>query len=92
MEPKKMEGATELSLDKLIAKAEEAPVVKLVDLIIRQAIDERASDIHIEPKRNVSLRPIEFFFLDSENPLEIKCYVSHIVGRFIITSCREQGV
>ncbi len=40
---------TELSLDKLIAKAEEAPVIKLVDLIIRQAIDERASDIHIEP-------------------------------------------
>ncbi|MCM8783991.1 MAG: Flp pilus assembly complex ATPase component TadA [Candidatus Omnitrophica bacterium] len=38
-----------LSLDKLIAKAEEAPVVKLVDLIIRQAIEERASDIHIEP-------------------------------------------
>lgn len=40
---------TELSLDKLIARAEEAPVIKLVDLIIRQAIDERASDIHIEP-------------------------------------------
>jgi type IV pilus assembly protein PilB len=40
---------TELSLDRIIAKAEEAPVVKLVDLIIRQAIDERASDIHIEP-------------------------------------------
>lgn len=43
---------TELSLDKLIAKAEEAPVIKLVDLIIRQAIDERASDIHIEPFQN----------------------------------------
>ncbi len=40
---------SELSLDKVIAKAEEAPVIKLVDLIIRQAIDERASDIHIEP-------------------------------------------
>lgn len=40
---------TELSLERLIAKAEEAPVVKLVDLIIRQAIDEKASDIHIEP-------------------------------------------
>lgn len=40
---------TELSLDSLIAKAEEAPVIKLVDLIIRQAIDEKASDIHIEP-------------------------------------------
>lgn len=47
----------ELSLDKLIARAEEAPVVKLVDLIIRQAIDERASDIHIEPfKDRISLR------------------------------------
>jgi type IV pilus assembly protein PilB len=50
-------GEDELSLDTLIAKAEEAPVVKLVDLIIRQAIDERASDIHIEPyKDRVSLR------------------------------------
>ncbi len=39
----------ELSIDRLIAKAEEAPVVKLVDLVIRQAIDEKASDIHIEP-------------------------------------------
>lgn len=47
----------ELSLDKLIARAEEAPVVKLVDLIIRQAIDELASDIHIEPfKDKISLR------------------------------------
>lgn len=47
----------ELNLDKLIARAEEAPVVKLVDLIIRQAIDERASDIHIEPfKDKISLR------------------------------------
>ncbi|MDD4940008.1 MAG: ATPase, T2SS/T4P/T4SS family [Candidatus Omnitrophica bacterium] len=51
------EGDQELSLDKLIARAEEAPVVKLVDLIIRQAIDERASDIHIEPfKERISLR------------------------------------
>lgn len=47
----------ELSLDKLIARAEEAPVVKLVDLVVRQAIDERASDIHIEPyKDRISLR------------------------------------
>ncbi len=40
---------TDLSLDKLIAQAEEAPVVKLVDLLIRQAIEESASDIHLEP-------------------------------------------
>jgi type IV pilus assembly protein PilB len=42
---------TDLSLDKLIAQAEEAPVIKLVDLIIRQAIEEGASDIHLEPQR-----------------------------------------
>jgi len=42
-------SSAELSLDKLIEKAGEAPVIKLVDLIIRQAIDERASDVHIEP-------------------------------------------
>ena len=41
-----------LSIDRLIASAEDAPVVKLVDLIIRQSIDERASDIHIEPYRD----------------------------------------
>lgn len=47
----------EISIDKLIARAEEAPVVKLADLIIRQAIDERASDIHMEPfKDKIALR------------------------------------
>lgn len=50
-------GDEELSLDKLVARAGEAPVVKLVDLVIRQAINERASDIHIEPfKDRISLR------------------------------------
>ncbi len=47
----------DLSLDELIAKAEEAPVIKLVDLVIRQAIQERASDIHIEPyKDRINIR------------------------------------
>lgn len=48
---------TDLSLDKIIAQAEEAPVVKLVDLIVRQAIEDGASDIHIEPRYDkLSLR------------------------------------
>lgn len=33
--------------------SEEAPVVKLVNLIITQAIREKASDIHIEPEENL---------------------------------------
>ncbi|MBF0571596.1 MAG: Flp pilus assembly complex ATPase component TadA [Candidatus Omnitrophica bacterium] len=49
VEEKGIVADSELSIDRLIAKAGEAPVVKLVDLVIRQAIDERASDIHIEP-------------------------------------------
>lgn len=49
VEDKGVTPDSELSVDRLIAKAGEAPVVKLVDLVIRQAIDERASDIHIEP-------------------------------------------
>ena len=42
----------QLSLDKLIAKTEEAPVVKLVDLIIKQAIEDGVSDIHIDSQRD----------------------------------------
>ncbi len=45
------------NLDELIEKAEEPPVIKLVDLIIRQAIEQRASDIHIESyKDKINLR------------------------------------
>ncbi|MDP6685613.1 MAG: ATPase, T2SS/T4P/T4SS family, partial [Candidatus Omnitrophota bacterium] len=42
----------DLSLDELIARAEEAPIVKLVDLLLMQAIKDRVSDIHIEPFEN----------------------------------------
>ena len=46
-----------LDLDRLKQAAEEAPVIRLVDLIIRQAIKERASDVHIEPfKDKIILR------------------------------------
>jgi general secretion pathway protein E len=33
--------------------AEEAPIIELVSNIMAQAVDERASDIHIEPEENV---------------------------------------
>ncbi len=39
------------SIDQLIAEAEDAPVVHLVDLLLQQAIKKGASDIHIEPQR-----------------------------------------
>ena len=36
--------------DELEKEAEEVPVIKIVDIIIKHAILERASDIHIEPQ------------------------------------------
>jgi len=41
--------AEEMNLDQLAASSEEAPVIKLANLIILQAIKDRASDIHLEP-------------------------------------------
>ncbi len=51
------EAVEEVNLDKLAASSEEAPVIKLANLILVQAIKERASDIHIEPfEKMVRLR------------------------------------
>src|SRR3954454_17172161 len=51
------EQIEEVNLDKLTASVEEAPVIKLANLILVQAIKDRASDIHIEPfEKMVRLR------------------------------------
>ncbi len=42
---------TKADLETTISVAEQAPVVKLVDVMIKKALDDRASDIHIEPFR-----------------------------------------
>jgi len=51
------ETVEEVDLGKLSASVEEAPVIKLANLILVQAIKDRASDIHIEPfDKTVRLR------------------------------------
>jgi len=51
------ETTEQVNLDQLAASSEEAPVIKLANLILVQAIKERASDIHIEPfEKMVRLR------------------------------------
>src|SRR5438034_1421896 len=51
------ETVEEVNLDKLAASTEEAPVIKLANLILVQAIKDRASDIHLEPfEKQVRLR------------------------------------
>ncbi len=44
-----MEEKEEFSEQELRSKAEDAPIVRLVNLIMSQAIGERATDVHIEP-------------------------------------------
>ena len=51
------ETTDEVNLDTLATASEEAPVIKLANLILVQAIKDRASDIHIEPfEKQVRLR------------------------------------
>lgn len=51
------EASEQVNLDQLAASSEEAPVIKLANLILVQAIKERASDIHLEPfEKMVRLR------------------------------------
>ena len=42
----------ELGVDELVHMADEAPIVRLVNLIIGQATRDGASDIHIQPEEN----------------------------------------
>ena len=47
----------DIDLDRLATDSEDAPVIKIVNLILAQAIKEKASDIHIEPfNRTLKLR------------------------------------
>lgn len=43
------EDDRKIDIGTTVSEAEKAPVVKLVDVLIRKALEDRASDIHIEP-------------------------------------------
>src|SRR3984957_9597698 len=64
------EGMEEVNLDKLAASSEEAPVIKLANLMIVQAIKDRASDIHLEPfEKTMRLRyRVDGVLLDATPP------------------------
>jgi type IV pilus assembly protein PilB len=64
------ETVEDVDLDKLAASSEEGPVIKLANLILVQAIKDRASDVHIEPfEKMVRLRyRIDGVLMDSAPP------------------------
>ena len=50
-------AAGEIDSEQLSIDPDDAPVIRLVNLILLQAIEERASDIHIEPReKNIAVR------------------------------------
>ncbi len=60
----------EINLDRLVESSGEAPVIKLVNLILVQAVKDRASDIHLEPfEKSLRLRyRIDGMLYDSAAP------------------------
>ena len=64
------EGVEEVNIDQLAASSGEAPVIKLANLIIVQAIKDRASDIHLEPfEKGMRLRyRVDGVLLDATPP------------------------
>jgi len=64
------EAVEEVNLDQLAASSEEAPVIKLANLVVLQAIKDRASDIHLEPfEKQMRLRyRIDGVLIDATPP------------------------
>ena len=78
--------ATTDNIDELKSKAAEAPVVKIVNLLIRQAVREKASDIHIEPmedKISIRLRVDGVLYETEPPPKEL---IMPIISRIKILS------
>ena len=67
------ESSEDISIDKLAASGEEAPVIKLANLMIMQAIKDRASDIHLEPfEKTMRLRyRVDGVLLDATPPPKV---------------------
>jgi len=52
-----VKDADSVDLDKLMKEAEEAPIIRLVNLVLSRAVKDRASDVHIEPlEKKVQVR------------------------------------
>jgi type IV pilus assembly protein PilB len=64
------ETIEEMNLDALAASSEEAPVIKLANLVVLQAIKDRASDVHLEPfEKQMRLRyRIDGVLIDATPP------------------------
>lgn len=83
---------TDVSADSLASMADEAPVIKMVNSILAQAVKDRASDIHFSPeKRHIALR----FRIDGglkEIPAPPKKFFLPIISRLKILANMDIAV
>ncbi|NCC52201.1 MAG: secretion system protein E, partial [Spartobacteria bacterium] len=81
-----METQEDVSLDEMLESAEDAPVIRIVNSIMVEAIRKGASDIHIEPmERSIRLRyRIDGVLIESPSPP--KALQSAIISRLKIMS------
>ena len=83
------EAVEDVNLDQLAASSEEAPVIKLANIILVQAIKDRASDVHIEPfEKTLRLRyRVDGVLMDATPPP--KRMQLALVSRFKIMSSMD---
>lgn len=78
-----------INVEDTLRKSESVPVVKIVTLILSNAVKSRASDIHLEPRHNhVHVR----FRIDGElrDVLRIPKYLqSQVIARIKVKSCMD---
>src|SRR5215207_3963745 len=80
-------GEEDLDLDRLATDSEMSPIIKLVDTIIYQAMESRASDIHIETRdREVQVKyRIDGALYAKVDPIDI-AYHSTLISRIKVMS------
>ncbi len=87
-EPVQVIGEADPGSDDEVELAQEASVIKLVNEILLEALNERASDIHIEPYENdLAIRyRIDGVLQDASVPPQIKRFQAAIISRIKIMS------
>lgn len=81
----KDESETEnIQVNSLMDAAEGAPVVRLVNWIIAQAVNDGASDVHISPERDIVQLRFRIDGILKEQPAPPKAMFLHVISRIKI--------
>ncbi len=81
-----IEEKQELSLEEMMESAEGAPVIRMVNMMLVEALRTRASDIHIEPQEKTLRIRYRVDGSLSERPSPPKSYQPAIISRIKIMS------